>query len=69
MPYAVVVFGEMQKIKAPNTINTRSALTLNIDFALGLTGTPIENRIEDLWCPFDRLVPGYLGDLRGFSRY
>ncbi len=57
----------MQKIKNPNSINTRSAGTLNIDFVLGLTGTPIENRIEDLWCLFDRLAPGYLGALRDFS--
>ena len=68
VPYAVVVFDEMQKVKDPNSINTRSAGTLNIDFALGLTGTPIENRIEDLWCLFDRLAPGYLGALRDFSR-
>ena len=67
VPYSVVVFDEMQKIKNPNSINTRSAGTLNIDFVLGLTGTPIENRIEDLWCLFDRLAPGYLGALRDFS--
>src|SRR5690349_15961911 len=41
--------------------------TLNADFVLGLTGTPIENRLEDLWCIMDRLTPGYLGDLKGFS--
>ena len=68
VPYSVAVFDEMQKIKDPNSINTRSAGTLNIDFALGLTGTPIENRIEDLWCLFDRLAPGYLGALRDFSQ-
>ena len=37
------------------------------DFVLGLTGTPIENRLEDLWCIMDRVVPGYLGDLKTFS--
>ncbi len=35
---------------------------------IGLTGTPIENRIEDMWSIFDRLAPGYLGALRDFSR-
>ena len=67
IPYSVLVFDEMQKIKEPGSINTRSAKTLNADFVLGLTGTPIENRIEDLWSLFDRIAPGYLGALRPFS--
>jgi superfamily II DNA or RNA helicase len=66
--YPVVIFDEMQKVKAPDTLNTKSAKALNADFVLGLTGTPIENRMEDLWCLFDRIVPGYLGDLKTFSR-
>ncbi len=49
LPYSVVVFDEMQKIKEPGSINTRSAKTLNVDFVIGLTGTPIENRLEDIW--------------------
>jgi superfamily II DNA or RNA helicase len=66
--YAVILFDEMQKLKAPDTLNTKAAKVMNADFVLGLTGTPIENRMEDLWCIFDRIVPGYLGDLRTFSR-
>ncbi|MFL9828812.1 DEAD/DEAH box helicase [Rhodoplanes sp. SY1] len=65
--FAVAVFDEMQKVKAPGTINTHAAKAINADFVLGLTGTPIENRIEDLWCIMDRIAPGYLGDLKGFS--
>ncbi|WP_156311817.1 DEAD/DEAH box helicase [Methylobacterium platani] len=65
--YALVLFDEMQKVKAPDTLNTKAAKALNADFVLGLTGTPIENRLEDLWCIMDRLTPGYLGDLKGFS--
>jgi superfamily II DNA or RNA helicase len=68
VPYGVVVFDEMQKVKGPDTLNTKAARTLNADFVLGLTGTPIENRMEDLWCIFDRLVPGYLEDLKTFSK-
>lgn len=67
LAYSVVVFDEMQKIKSPGTINTHAAKALNADFVLGLTGTPIENRIEDLWCLMDRVVPGYLGDLKSFA--
>lgn len=67
VPYSIVIFDEMQKIKAPGTINTHSAKALNAEFVLGMTGTPIENRIEDLWCIMDRVSPGYLGDLKDFS--
>jgi SNF2 family DNA or RNA helicase len=40
---------------------------MNANFVIGLTGTPIENRIEDLWCVMDRVSPGYLGSLKDFS--
>lgn len=65
--YGLIVFDEMQKVKAPDTLNTKAARAMNADFVLGLTGTPIENRMEDLWCIFDRVTPGYLGDLKSFS--
>ncbi|MCV0394849.1 MAG: DEAD/DEAH box helicase [Rhizobiaceae bacterium] len=65
--YAVAVFDEMQKVKDPRTINTHAAKAMNADFVLGLTGTPIENRLEDLWCIMDRIAPGFLGDLKSFS--
>jgi superfamily II DNA or RNA helicase len=68
IPYSVVLFDEMQKVKAPDTLNTKAAKALNADFVIGLTGTPIENRMEDLWCLFDRLIPGFLGDLKTFSK-
>lgn len=66
--FSVAVFDEMQKIKAPDTINTHAAKTINADFVLGMTGTPIENRIEDLWCIMDRVAPGLLGALKEFSK-
>lgn len=65
--FSVAVFDEMQKVKAPGTINTHAAKAMNADFVIGLTGTPIENRLEDLWCIMDRIAPGYLGDLKSFS--
>lgn len=64
--FSVAVFDEAQKIKSPGAINTQSAKAMNADFVLGLTGTPIENRLADLWCIMDRMVPGYLGDLKAF---
>ena len=59
------VFDEMQKIKAPDTINTHAAKVMNGDFVVGMTGTPIENRIEDLWCVMDRIAPGSPAPLLG----
>lgn len=67
IPYPLVIFDEIQKIKTPNTINTHAAKTLNADFVIGLTGTPVENRLSDLWSIMDRVYPGFLGDLQSFS--
>ena len=66
--FSVAVFDEAQKIKSPGAINTQSAKAMNAEFVLALTGTPIENRLADLWCIMDRVVPGYLGDLKGFAQ-
>ncbi len=65
--YSMAIFDEMQKIKSPTSINTNAAKTINANFVLGLTGTPIENRLEDLWCIMDRIAPGHLGSLKAFS--
>jgi SNF2 family DNA or RNA helicase len=65
--YAAVIFDEMQKIKTPNTRITEAAQTINADFIIGMTGTPIENRLADLWCLVDTLQPARLGTLQQFS--
>ncbi|GJE05269.1 RNA polymerase-associated protein RapA [Methylobacterium jeotgali] len=65
--FSVALFDEIQKIKDPGTLNANAAGAINADFVLGLTGTPIENRIEDLWSIMDRVMPGQLRDLRTFS--
>lgn len=65
--YAAVVFDEMQKIKTPNIRLTEAAQALHADFILGMTGTPIENRLGDLWCLVDTLQPARLGTLKQFS--
>jgi len=45
--FTCVVFDEMQKVKSPSSLLTRAAKTLNSNFVLGLTGTPIENQLAD----------------------
>jgi len=67
--FAAVVFDEMQKVKSPDAQVTQSAKTINADFKIGMTGTPVENRLADLWCIYDILLPGsgFLGSLKEFS--
>lgn len=64
--WSVLVFDEMQKIKNPKTRMTDAAKALKADFILGLTGTPVENKLLELWCLIDTIKPCYLGSLRQF---
>lgn len=69
--FKCVVFDEMQNIKNPAAMMTAAAQALNADFQIGLTGTPIENSLADIWTLFDTLMPGFmgLGDLRRFMNH
>ena len=62
------VFDEAQKIKNPGVRVTDAALAMNIDFALLMTGTPVENRPGDIWSMLDRAEPGMFGTLKDFSQ-
>ena len=65
--FAVVVLDEAQKIKSPKARMTHAVKALNADFVLAMTGTPVENRLADLWCIADAVQPGALADLTDFS--
>lgn len=65
---AAAVYDEVQKLKNPTSQLSRAAKTVNTDFSLAMTGTPVENRLEDLWAIMDIAYPGYLGDLKNFSQ-
>ena len=65
--FAALLFDEAQKIKTPGVRLTDAAKAMNADFRIALTGTPIENRLSDLWCIVDTVHPAYLDDLRSFS--
>jgi SNF2 family DNA or RNA helicase len=67
VPFATVVFDEAQKIKSPKARMTAAAQGLNADFFVAMTGTPVENRLADLWCIADTVQPGALSDLKEFS--
>ena len=52
---------EAQAIKNPGARQTRAVKTLQAEARIALTGTPVENRLGDLWSLFDFLSPGLLG--------
>ncbi|MFZ4665000.1 MAG: DEAD/DEAH box helicase [Prochlorotrichaceae cyanobacterium] len=56
-----VVLDEAQNIKNPKAAQTKAVLQLETEHRLALTGTPVENRLMDLWSIFNFLNPGYLG--------
>ncbi|NGP18863.1 DEAD/DEAH box helicase [Devosia aurantiaca] len=68
IPFAAVVFDEIQAIKNPFSMRAEAARTINADFRIGLTGTPIENSAQDLWSIMDQLTPGSLDSLGEFRR-
>lgn len=66
--FGLIVYDEIQKLKNPVSQVTRAAKTLNGAFTLGMTGTPVENRLQDLWSITDVIAPGLLGASRDFER-
>ena len=59
--FATVVLDEAQAIKNPQTRRHRAVRDLDRGFTLALTGTPVENRSDELWSLFAAVVPGLLG--------
>jgi SNF2 family DNA or RNA helicase len=67
VPWDTVVLDEGQAIRNPDTELARAAYALSARFRMSLTGTPIENRVVDLWSQFHFLNPGLLGGLSSFE--
>ena len=63
-----VVLDEAQNIKNPVSAQSKAVLKLNAQHRLALTGTPVENRLLDLWSVFNFLNPGYLGKQSQFRQ-
>lgn len=66
--FSVLVADEAQKVKTPGARMTDALKGMNACFRIAMTGTPVENRLADLWCIVDGVHSGMLGDLRSFSR-
>jgi superfamily II DNA or RNA helicase len=67
--WRLVVLDEAQAIKNPGAKQTRTVKGLKADTRIALTGTPIENRLGDLWSIFDFINPGLLGSSKQFSSF
>jgi non-specific serine/threonine protein kinase len=65
--WGIVVLDEAQAIKNPGAKQTRAAKALEAPTRVALTGTPVENRLGDLWSLFDFLSPGLLGGAKEFG--
>src|SRR5690606_10913602 len=62
-----VILDEAQHIKNPMSHTARAAKKLSSERRLALTGTPIENRLSEIWSIFDFVSPGLLGGLKAFE--
>ena len=62
-----IVLDEAQAIKNPDTHAARAIRALGVRRRLALTGTPIENGVEDIWSLEEFLNPGLLGDRKSFA--
>jgi superfamily II DNA or RNA helicase len=61
------ILDEAQNIKNPLSATARAAKRLKAERRLALTGTPIENRLSEIWSIFDFVSPGLLGPLEKFE--
>ena len=68
-PWRLAVLDEAQAIKNPAAKQTKTVKQLRADARIALTGTPIENRLSDLWSIFDFINPGLLGSSKEFSSF
>jgi superfamily II DNA or RNA helicase len=68
-PWRLVILDEAQTIKNPAAKQTKAVKALKAEARIALTGTPIENRLGDLWSIFDFIDPGLLGSSRQFAGF
>jgi superfamily II DNA or RNA helicase len=68
-PWRLAVLDEAQAIKTPGAKQTRAVKQIDARARIALSGTPVENRLGDLWSVFDFLNPGLLGSGKAFSTF
>jgi non-specific serine/threonine protein kinase len=67
--WSIVVLDEAQAIKNPAAQQSRAVKNLHSRVRFALSGTPVENRLGDLWSLFDFICPGLLGSDKAFSNF
>lgn len=67
-PWHMVILDEAQAVKNAATLAAKTLRRLETRHRLGLTGTPLENNLGELWALFDAVSPGLLGDRKSFTR-
>ena len=65
--FVFAILDEAQNIKNPDAKISHACLAIQARHRLALTGTPMENRLLDIWTIFRFLMPGFLGSRRGFT--
>lgn len=68
IPFFYLILDEATKIKNPATRRSKAVKRINAAHRLTLTGTPVENRPQELWSQFDFLMKGHLGRYGTFER-
>lgn len=68
-PFHYCVLDEAQYIKNPRTKSAHTVKRIPSEYRLALTGTPLENSVEELWSIFDFLMPGFLGNHAHFQKH
>lgn len=66
--FSTVVIDEAQYIKNPKSLASQAIFKIDAGFKVALSGTPIENKLEDLWSIFHFINPGLLGNLAQFQK-
>jgi len=69
MRWQLIVADEAQALKNPASKQTKAVKQLKADARIALTGTPVENRLSDLWSLFDFTHPGLLGSQKAFADF
>ncbi|MGB8451779.1 MAG: SNF2-related protein [Anaerocolumna sp.] len=65
--FSYLFVDEAQNIKNPMTLNANAVKSLKAECCFAMTGTPIENRLMELWSIFDFIMPGYLFNRNEFA--
>lgn len=66
--WSMLIVDEAQNVKNPDTAQTLAVKSIKSDVKIAMTGTPVENRLTELWSIFDFINRGYLGSLKEFQK-